>query len=112
MDNVFCLAKLGSSFATRDRAAEIYKDFTTELSGSTTNPVILDFTGVNVISPSFAMELVGLLLARHEPGRFDIRVSEPVVRERIRDAISRHSACVHMSKRACKGSVGKGILIS
>jgi len=58
------LSEIGTSLGTRDLGAKIRTDLEIAMSGSV--KINVDFTGVNVMSNSFADECFGKLLFRYE----------------------------------------------
>jgi anti-anti-sigma regulatory factor len=67
----FEMATRGSYFATRDRANRLFAALqATEALGSVDEDLVLDFTGVTHVSPSFARYFVNRVIdEREEAGR-------------------------------------------
>ena len=67
---VFKLERFGSSCATREKGRAVFSQLRKELdSQRTTRPeVIVDWSGVNLASPSFIDEFIGLLCPEGESG--------------------------------------------
>ena len=56
----FKFAQYGENFGTRDMGAKIRKELLAQLEGD--ERIVLDFTGVNVVTNSFADECIAKLL--------------------------------------------------
>lgn len=53
----------GDALLTRDQAVRVYEHIADLIGGD--REVILDFTGINALSPSFADELLGRIMEGH-----------------------------------------------
>jgi hypothetical protein len=62
------VADHGRVFSTRDRGAQILSDFSSFYDQNGADTIVLDFAGVLSMTPSFADEFVGELLARSARG--------------------------------------------
>ena len=95
MDTVFLLSNQGTSFATRNRADEIAQGLWDVLDTNKSQKLIVDFTGVRVITPSFASAFIEQLCSLLKRPDFNaesvtIRGDSPLVRDRFQQILEQH----------------------
>ncbi|MBI4203274.1 MAG: DUF4325 domain-containing protein [Chloroflexi bacterium] len=86
------LKNYGTSFATRSRAVSLVVEFSTVIRRERPQQLMLDFTGVNVVSPSFATEFVVSLLrnlrsTEYKPDTIQFVGNSPLVKDRVLRAL-------------------------
>jgi hypothetical protein len=95
MNAIFLLSERGTSFATRTRAEELAGELTQVLVSNPSERLTIDFTGVEVITPSFAVAFIsklGSLLSRPEFRKESVEITGDsiLVQRRLLDVFEKH----------------------